>query len=88
MWDLFHRAMAVAPGERGTLLSEACHDETLRGEVERLLSAYGAAPSVLDILDPEPDTGPARDPLIGSLGNRPFTMPYKGGIPHLHRIEC
>jgi serine/threonine protein kinase/tetratricopeptide (TPR) repeat protein len=47
--ELFHRALALAPGERLALLERECAvDASLRAEVERLLAAHDRAGGFID----------------------------------------
>jgi non-specific serine/threonine protein kinase/serine/threonine-protein kinase len=66
MWELFHQAAELAPGQqRQDFLAEACPDEEVRGEVERLLAAHDRAPRLLDPLGDSPTAESPLDPLIG-----------------------
>ena len=46
--DLFHQALDKPPEERAAFLHAACDDEALRAEIEALLAADSAPPSIFD----------------------------------------
>ena len=70
--DLFQSAVERAPGERAAFLDEACHgDESLRREVESLLTSYERSENFIELpafeVAPELVTNDRTGALVGKL---------------------
>jgi len=81
MWDLFHEALELAPGERDAFVDAAsADDDELRVELCRLLVGHERAPSLLDPL--QDGDGSDDDPLIGARigGYRLDQLIGRGGM--------
>jgi len=71
--DLFHHALDLAPEERTAFLNKACDDPTLHADVEALLAADSAPPSIFETARQQTQTLHTEDEVSGLTQDAPPT---------------